>query len=146
MGLQGFSHRRWRATTRANPAHPGVAAGRQTRPVLPPASPAGLRLAARFDRGRQYTSAEYRAALAELGVMVSTSRKGNCRENAVAESFFATLKGELIYARRWPARLELGCATFESTEVFYNRQRLHSSIGYETPAEIEGDWGLGLAA
>ena len=98
------------------------------------------------DRGCQYTSADYRAALAKLGVTVSMSRKGNCWDNAVAESFFATLKGELVYRRRWPTRLELRTATFEYIEVFYNRQRLHSSIGYKTPAEIEGDYALGLAA
>jgi transposase InsO family protein len=98
------------------------------------------------DRGCQYTSADYRAALAKLGVTVSMSRKGNCWDNAVAESFFATLKGELVYRRRWATRLELRAATFEYIEVFYNRQRLHSSIGYKTPAEIEGDYALGLAA
>jgi putative transposase len=74
------------------------------------------------------------------------NRKGNCWDNAVAESFFATLKGELVYRRRWPTRVELRAATFEYIEVFYNRQRLHSSIGYKTPAEIEGDYALGLAA
>ena len=98
------------------------------------------------DRGCQYTSAEYRAALAELGVTVSMSRKGNCWDNAVAESFFATLKTELVYRRTWPARFELRAAIFEYIEVFYNRRRLHSSIGYKTPAEHESDYALDAAA
>ena len=69
------------------------------------------------DRGRQYTSADYRDALLELGVTVSMSRKGNCWDNAVAESFFATLKTELIHDRRWRSRLELRDAVFEYIEV-----------------------------
>ncbi len=76
------------------------------------------------DRGCQYTSAEYRDELARLGVTVSMSRKGNCWDNAVAESFFATLKTELS-------------AVFDYIETFYNRRRLHSAIGYKTPAEVE---------
>lgn len=89
------------------------------------------------DRGCQYTSAEYRSALDELGVTVSMSRKGNCWDNAVAESFFATIKTELINRSRWSSRLEVRSAVFEYIEVFYNRRRLHSSIGYKTPAEVE---------
>ena len=89
------------------------------------------------DRGCQYTSAEYRSALDELGIAVSMSRKGNCWDNAVAESFFATIKAELINRTRWSNRLELRSAVFEYIEVFYNRRRLHSSIGYKTPAEVE---------
>jgi transposase InsO family protein len=89
------------------------------------------------DRGCQYTSADYRAVLAELGVTVSMSRKGNCWDNAVAESFFATLKNELVHTRSWPTRLELRAQLFEYIEVFYNRRRLHSSLDYYTPAEVE---------
>ena len=89
------------------------------------------------DRGCQYTSADYRNALAELGVTVSMSRKGNCWDNAVAESFFATLKTELVHPQRWTDRIELRLAVFEYIESFYNRRRLHSSIGYKTPAEVE---------
>ena len=89
------------------------------------------------DRGCQYTSADYRAALAAQGIEVSMSRKGNCWDNAVAESFFSTLKTELIRNRRWTGRLELRSAVFEYIEVFYNRQRLHSSLRYMTPLEIE---------
>jgi transposase InsO family protein len=98
------------------------------------------------DRGCQYTSADYRSALAELGVTVSMSRKGNCWDNAVAESFFATLKTELIHGRRWKNRLELRAAVFEYIEAFYNRRRLHSSLGYKTPAEVESEYALAVAA
>lgn len=89
------------------------------------------------DRGCQYTSVDYRAALAELDITVSMSRRGNCWDNAVAESFFATLKHELVHTRSWPTRLELRAAIFEYVEAFYNRRRLHSSLGYQTPAEVE---------
>jgi putative transposase len=98
------------------------------------------------DRGCQYTSAEYRAALAELGVIVSMSRKGNCWDNAVAESFFSTIKTELIHERPWSGRQELRSAVFEYIEVFYNRQRLHSSIDYKTPAEVEREHDAAQAA
>jgi putative transposase len=89
------------------------------------------------DRGCQYTSVEYRTKLAALGIEVSMSRKGNCWDNAVAESFFATLKAELVHRRRWSTRNELRSAAFEYIESFYNRRRLHSSLGYRTPAEVE---------
>jgi transposase InsO family protein len=89
------------------------------------------------DRGCQYTSAEYRAELATLGIEVSMSRKGNCWDNAVAESFFATLKAELVHTRRWHSLVELRTAAFEYIEVFYNRRRLHSALDYRTPAEVE---------
>jgi putative transposase len=92
------------------------------------------------DRGCQYTSANYRQALAALGVTVSMSRTGNCWDNAVAESFFATLKNELVYRRTWRTRLELRSALFEYIEVFYNRRRLHSSIDYKTPAQVEAEY------
>lgn len=96
------------------------------------------------DRGCQYTSAEYRERLQALGVTVSMSRKGNCWDNAVAESFFATLKSELIHRRRWRNALELRTALFEYIEVFYNRRRLHSSLNYKTPAAVEREY-LGAA-
>jgi len=92
------------------------------------------------DRGCQYTSAEYRDALTSLGVTVSMSRTGNCWDNAVAESFFATLKNELVYRRKWRNRHELRSAAFEYVEVFYNRRRLHSSLDYKTPAEVEREY------
>jgi transposase InsO family protein len=92
------------------------------------------------DRGCQYTSARYRERLAKSDITVSMSRKGNCWDNAVAESFFATLKNELVHRRRWRTRAELHDAVFEYIEVFYNRRRLHSSLDYKTPAEIENDY------
>jgi putative transposase len=91
------------------------------------------------DRGCQYTSQEYRRALDDLGVEVSMSRKGNCWDNAVAESFFSTIKLELVYDRRWATRLELRTAVFDYIEVFYNRQRLHSTLGYKSPIQFETD-------
>lgn len=89
------------------------------------------------DRGCQYTSAAHRERLAAEGITVSMSRRGNCWDNAVAESFFATVKNELVYRRPWRSRLELRDALFEYIEVFYNRRRLHSTLGYTTPAETE---------
>jgi transposase InsO family protein len=98
------------------------------------------------DRGCQYTSEQYRDVLSRLGITVSMSRKGNCWDNAVAESFFATLKNELVYRRSWPTRSELRAALFEYIEVFYNRRRLHSSVGFKPPAEVESDYALTAAA
>ena len=92
------------------------------------------------DRGCQYTSTEYRETLSGLGVTVSMSRTGNCWDNAVAESFFATFKNELIHRRQWRTRQELRAAVFEYIEVFYNRRRLHSSLDYKTPAEVEQEY------
>jgi transposase InsO family protein len=80
------------------------------------------------------------------GIIVSMSRKGNCWDNAVAESFFSTLKTELVYRRRWSGRHELRSALFEYIEIFYNRRRLHSSIGYKTPAEVEDEYNAAQAA
>jgi transposase InsO family protein len=98
------------------------------------------------DRGCQYTSYEYRTALARHGVTVSMSRRGNCWDNAVAESFFATFKNELVHGRSWSSRLELRAAAFEYIESFYNRRRLHSSLAYKTPSEIEDEYHAANAA
>jgi putative transposase len=89
------------------------------------------------DRGSQYASGDYQTALDELGVVCSMSRKGNCWDNAVAESFFATLKTELIYLRRFATREEARDAIFEFIERFYNHERRHSTIGYLSPVEFE---------
>ena len=89
------------------------------------------------DRGCQYTSTEYQAVLDKEGITVSMSRRGNCWDNAVAESFFATLKTELVHRRSWPSRGELRAAIFEYIETFYNQRRLHSTLDYKTPAEVE---------
>ena len=98
------------------------------------------------DRGCQYTSHDYRAKLAELGIEVSMSRKGNCWDNAVAESFFATLKTELIYGRSWNSRTDVRNAVFEYIEIFYNRQRLHSTLDYKTPDQLEKEHAAQFAA
>jgi putative transposase len=98
------------------------------------------------DRGCQYTSAAYRQALDERGIVISMSRKGNCWDNAVAESFFATLKTELVHRQRWASLAQLRDALFEYIHVFYNRRRLHSSIGYQTPDQVEETYYLATAA
>lgn len=89
------------------------------------------------DRGCQYTSATYRNELAARGITVSMSRRGNCWDNAVAESFFATLKCELVYRKSWRSRVDLRASLFDYLETFYNRRRLHSALDYRTPAEVE---------
>lgn len=89
------------------------------------------------DRGCQYASAAYRKTLEAHGLVCSMSRKGNCWDNAVAESFFATLKGDLADHADFAARAEARVAIFEYIEVFYNRQRRHSHLGYQAPAEFE---------
>jgi putative transposase len=89
------------------------------------------------DRGCQYTAHAYRAILADHGITASMSRSGNCYDNALAESFNATIKGELVAQAHWATRQEARMAVFEWITVFYNRQRRHSSIGYRTPVEFE---------
>lgn len=88
------------------------------------------------DRGSNYTAKEYREALAERGIETSMSRRGNCWDNAVAESFFATIKKELIHRFTFATRREAAAAIFEYIEVFYNRIRKHSKLGYNSPAEF----------
>ena len=89
------------------------------------------------DRGSQYASAEYRAALDANGFVCSMSRKGNCWDNAVAESFFASLKKELVHEAIFFSRHIARAHVFEYIEVFYNRQRRHSALNYATPAHFE---------
>ena len=89
------------------------------------------------DRGVQYAAAGYRALLARHGIQASMSRKGNCWDNAVAESFFATLEWELIEDAEWQTREEAHYAIVEYIEIFYNRIRTHSSLGYLSPAAYE---------
>ena len=89
------------------------------------------------DRGSQYASCDYQAALLAFGMVGSMSRKGNCWDNAVAESFFATLKTELCQNLPFATRAAPRQAIFEYIEVFYNRERLHSSLDYRSPTEYE---------
>ena len=89
------------------------------------------------DRGAQYTALAYQAALDVFGFEPSMSGKGNCYDNAAMESFFKTLKSELIHHKRFLTRAEARRAVFEYVETFYNRARLHSALGYMSPAEFE---------
>lgn len=89
------------------------------------------------DRGSQYASGDYRALLAEHGMTCSMSRRGDCWDNAVAESFFATLKRELVDGTDWRTRDEARTAVFGYIETWYNRKRRHSSLGYLSPEEFE---------
>jgi putative transposase len=98
--------------------------------------PAGLVF--HSDRGVQYASLEYRQALAAAQMIASMSRKANCYDNAAMEAFWSTLKLELIYRRTFQHADQVRQALFDYIEVFYNRQRLHSSLGYRTPADFEG--------
>jgi putative transposase len=89
------------------------------------------------DRGRQYTSGDYAELARRHGVVLSVGRKGECWDNAVAESLFATIKRELIDTRAWPTRAGLRRAIFEYIEGWYNTRRLHSTLGYLSPAQYE---------
>jgi transposase InsO family protein len=89
------------------------------------------------DRGVQYASARYRDALDAHGIECSMSRRANCWDNAVGESFFGTLKNELIYRRPWLTREDARDAIAEYIEIFYNRIRRHSTIGGVSPAKFE---------
>jgi putative transposase len=89
------------------------------------------------DRGSQYASGDYRDALLASVMICSMSRKGNCWDNAVAESFFSTLKMELVYETEFDTRPVAKTALFEYIEVFYNRQRRHSTLGYLSPMDFE---------
>lgn len=90
------------------------------------------------DRGVQYASNLFRKHLKNNELITqSMSRKGNCWDNAVAESFFKTLKTELIYHEKYESILQAKTSIFEYIEIWYNRKRLHSSLGYKTPLEVE---------
>lgn len=89
------------------------------------------------DRGVQYAALPYRAVLEAQGITASMSRTGNCYDNAVAESFFATLKRELIHRQQYATRASARQSVFEWIEIFYNRQRRHSALGYLSPADFE---------
>jgi putative transposase len=89
------------------------------------------------DRGSQYASESHRALLTQHGIRQSMSRKGNCWDNSVSESFFHTLKTELVHQQTYQTRAEARQAVFEYIEVFYNRERLHSANGYLSPVDYE---------
>ena len=92
------------------------------------------------DRGSQYASEDYQKLIKSYGMQASMSRKGDCWDNAPMESFFHTLKTELTHHKKYRTREEARRDIFEYIEVFYNRQRLHSSLGYKSPAEFESEF------
>jgi len=89
------------------------------------------------DRGVQYASEDYRNRLREHGIICSMSRKGDCWDNAVAESFFSTLKAELVHRNDYVSRSQARASVFEYIEVFYNGRRRHSALGYVSPVAHE---------
>lgn len=95
------------------------------------------RLLVHSDRGSQYASEHYQRLLGQHGITCSMSRRADCWDNAPMESFFASLKKELIHDAAFATREEARAAIFEYIEVFYNGQRRHSSLGYVSPAEYE---------
>jgi transposase InsO family protein len=97
----------------------------------------GTDLVAHSDRGVQYASQHYQAVLKQNEITCSMSRKGNCWDNAPTESFFATLKKELVYRQQYQTRSEARQSLFEYIETFYNRVRRHSTIGYVSPVNFE---------
>lgn len=98
------------------------------------------------DRGTQYTSAELAAVLSEMDLRGSMGRTGICWDNAMAESFFAALKNELVYTTAFPTPAHARKAVAEYIEVFYNRQRLHSALDYQAPAHVEAEHYKNLIA
>ena len=98
------------------------------------------------DRGSQYASIAYQRALAQHGIVVSMSRRGECHDNAVVESFFGTLKTELIHRQTWPTHASARSAIHDYLELFYNRKRRHSTLGYRTPAEVEAHYDPAASA
>jgi putative transposase len=89
------------------------------------------------DRGVQYAAGDFRDLLGRHGIEASMSRRGNCWDNAVVESFFATLEKELVTSAQWQTHAQARAALFEWMEVWYNRRRRHSALGYLSPAEFE---------
>jgi len=89
------------------------------------------------DQGALYTSVAYQRLVEQTGLVASMSRKGNCYDNAVVESFFSTLKNELVHERDYHTRDDARAEVFEFIEVFYNRQRLHQTLGYVSPVQFE---------
>ena len=120
----------------ARPASPASHEQRSRRAARRPATG----LIHHTDRGCQYTAGDYAALLTRHGIAQSLGRPGTCWDNAVAESFFATLKVELVDRHIWPTRRQAQTAIFEFIESFYNRQRRHSTLGYLPPAAFEAEY------
>ena len=96
-------------------------------------------LFAHSDRGSQFCSRTYRAFCASKGIQQSMSKTGSAYDNAITETFFYTLKKELIHGERFKTRKEATAAIFDHIEVFYNRTRIHSSLGYQSPVMYDRD-------
>ncbi len=94
------------------------------------------------DRGCQYASEAYREHLAAWKLTPSMSRRGNCYDNAAMESFWSTLKEELVHRRAFASRAQAASAIFDYIETFYNRERLHSALGFMSPVEFEKQTNL----
>jgi len=92
------------------------------------------------DRGTQYTSVEYRAKLVELGLRHSVGRTGQCWDNALAESFFASLKNERVHRMVYPTRKKAKADIAKWVELFYNHRRIHSALGYRTPHQVRTEY------
>ena len=101
-------------------------------------------IVAHSDRGSQYASDLFRSELEQHDCIQSMSRRGNCWDNAVAESFFGSLKNELIYRNSYESRIHAATSIFDYIEIFYNKRRLHSVLGYLTPWE-KGQKGMKVA-
>lgn len=127
-----------------------MAEHRRTEVVLTALEAAGQRQPAHTgllfhtERGSQYASGEYQEALQQATIMGSMSRRGNCWDSAVAESFFGTLKTELIHPRIFSTQTVARTVVAEWMEVFYNRQQLHSTLGYLSPVQFEDNYWLSL--
>lgn len=93
------------------------------------------------DQGSQYTSKKYQRIFENSGIKCSMSRRGNCWDNACVESFFGTLKQELYFRRKWRTRANLTGAVFNYIEIFYNRKRMHSTLGFVSPEQFEQNVG-----
>lgn len=91
------------------------------------------------DRGSQYASGAFQDKLAEHGMICSMSRKGDCWDNAPTESWFGSFKNERVHGERFETRDEMKAMTFEYIEVFYNRRRQHSALGYKSPVQFLND-------
>ena len=92
------------------------------------------------DRGSQYASHAFQDKLKEFGMICSMSRKGNCWDNAPTESWFNSFKNEWVHGVRYETHANIKSATFEYIEVFYNRKRLHSTLGYKSPMDFLNEW------
>ncbi len=98
------------------------------------------------DRSGNYAGGDYRKLIKTAKLTQSMSRKGQCLDNAPMESFFASLKKEMVHQRRFRTHAEAKAAIFEYIEVFYNRQRRHSGVGYKTPKQAFEDMTWKMAA